>query len=77
WDLAEFLYFSGHYAGPFDPLPGVAELARCFIDGYLGGGGEGRHVADAAGLRYTKVFAPITLPRVIYTVARTCRRSAD
>jgi len=74
WDLAEFLYFSGHYAGPLDPLAGVAETTRCFIEGYVSGGGSRRRVAEAAQLRYTKVFTPLTLPRVIYTIAKTCRR---
>ena len=76
WDLAEFLYFSGHYTGPFDPLKSVAEVARRFIEGYLSGGGSRRHVAEAARLRYTKVFTPLTLPSVIYTIAKTCRSEA-
>jgi len=76
WDLAEFLYFSGHYARPLDPLAGVSEVARLFIEGYVGGGGSRRRVAEAAGLRYTKVFTPITLPQVIYAVAKACRREA-
>jgi len=76
WDLAEFLYFSGHYAGPLDPLTGVAEATRCFIEGYVCGGGSRRRVAEAARLRYTKVFTPLTLPQVIYTIAKTCRREA-
>lgn len=77
WDLAEFLYFSGHYAGPLDPLSSVADVARCFIGGYLGGGGSRRRVAEASSLRYTKVFTPITMPQVIYTIAKTCRREAE
>lgn len=76
WDLAEFLYFLGHYAGPLDSLQGVADLARRFIEGYLSGGGSRRRVTEAARLKYTKVFTPVTLPQAIYTVARTCRREA-
>lgn len=73
WDVAEFLYFSGHYAAPFTPLKGVVEVARCFIEGYLAGGGCERHVTEAARLRYTKVFTPLTLPNVINAIAKTCR----
>jgi len=76
WDLAEFLYFSGHYAGPLTPLTSVAEVARCFIEGYVAGGGCRGHVAEAARLRYTKVFTPLTLPSVINAIARTCRTEA-
>lgn len=73
WDLAEFLYFSGHYARPLDPLTGVAEMTRCFMEGYVEGGGSRRRLAEAAGIRYAKVFTPLTSPQVIYTIAKTCR----
>ena len=73
WDLAEFLYFSGHHAGPLDPVKGVVGVAQCFIDGYLSGGGSRQRVADAARLKYTKVFAPLVLPHVILAIAKTCR----
>ncbi|KON31282.1 hypothetical protein AC482_01290 [miscellaneous Crenarchaeota group-15 archaeon DG-45] len=76
WDLAEFLYFSGHYAGPFAPLHEVVEVARCFIEGYVAGGGDRRSAAEAARLRYTKVFTPIALPTVISAIAQTCREEA-
>jgi len=73
WDLAEFLYFSGRYAGPLDPMTGVAEMTRLFIDGYVDGGGSRHRFSKAAQLRYTKVFTPLTLLPVIYTIAKTCR----
>ncbi len=76
WDVAEFLLFSGHYAGVLDPLSGVAEYTRNFIRGYLAGGGDRRHVAKASELRYTRVFAPLTMPQVIYTIAKVCREEA-
>ncbi len=73
WDLAEFLYFSGHQAGPLDPVKGIVEVAQSFIDGYLSGGGSRQRVTDAARLKYTKVFAPLVLPHVIHAIAKTCR----
>ena len=73
WDLAEFLYFSGRYAGPLDPMTGVAEMTRLFIEGYVEGGGSRHRFSEAAQLRYTKVFTPLTLLPVIYTIAKTCR----
>ncbi len=76
WDVAEFLHFSGHYAGVLDLLSGVAEFTRSFIRGYLAGGGERRHVAEASELRYTRVFAPLTMPQVIYTIAKICQEEA-
>lgn len=77
WDLAEFLLFSGHYAGPLDKLSGVADVARSFVGGYTAGGGEREYVREAAELRYTRVFAPFTLPQVIYTIAKACRDLAS
>jgi hypothetical protein len=77
WDVAEFLYISGHYVGPLDPLKGMVDATQGFIDGYVGGGGEMRFVNDAAKLKYTKVFTPITLPQVIYVIAKTCRNQSE
>ncbi len=74
WDVAEFLYFMGRYAGPLDPLTGVAEMTRCFVGGYVDGGGSRHRFSEVARLRYTKVFTPLTLLPVIYTIAKTCRR---
>jgi len=76
WDLVEFLYFSGHYANTLDPLEGVIDLTKSFIAGYLEGGGDRRRFVEAARLKYTKVFTPLTLPHVIYTIAKTCRSEA-
>jgi tRNA A-37 threonylcarbamoyl transferase component Bud32 len=73
WDLAEFLLFSGHFVGLLDSLSGVSEFARSFLEGYIDGGGDRRHVAEASKLKYTRVFVPLTLPQVIYTVAKVCK----
>jgi hypothetical protein len=48
-------------------------LANGFLTGYIDGGGERRHVADASKIKYTRVFVPLTLPQVIYTVAKVCK----
>jgi tRNA A-37 threonylcarbamoyl transferase component Bud32 len=76
WDLVEFLYFSGHYANTLDPLEGVIDLTKSFIAGYLEAGGDRRRFVEAARLKYAKVFTPLTLPHVIYTIAKTCRSEA-
>lgn len=77
WDVAEFLYFSGHFARPLDPLTGVAEMTRCFIGGYLDGGGERSNVSEAVKMRYSKVFTPITLLPVIRTIVKGCRAETE
>lgn len=76
WDLAEFLYFTGHYADLRYPLESIAEITRIFIEGYLNGGGSRRNITEVSRLRYKKVFIPFTLPQVINTISKTCRRAS-
>lgn len=73
WDIAEFLYFSGHYVGPFNSTTGITEMTRCFLRGYINGGGKKESINEAASLRYSKVFTPITLPQILYTIVKTCK----
>lgn len=77
WDLAEFLYFMGHYADPLDPLDGVVKITSTFIEGYVNQGGDPKSFLEAARIRYAKTFAPITLPNVIYTISKTCKKRIE
>ncbi len=74
WDVAEFLYFSGRYANPLDPLEGAERLVELFAQGYLEGGGNVRTLREAGRLRYWKVLTPLVLPQVLYTISRSLRR---
>lgn len=76
WDLAEFMYYSGHYADPLDTAVNVVKVSESFIDGYLEGGGEASHVAEASRLRYAKLFTPIVPPQILLAISRTCRSRA-
>jgi len=73
WDVAEFLYFSGRYASPLDPLEGAERLVELFAQGYLEGGGSLEVLREAGRLRYWKVFTPLVLPQVLYTISRRLR----
>ena len=42
WDVAVFLYYSGHYLQPFYSNAKAEAVAKAFIAGYLKGGGN-RH----------------------------------
>jgi len=77
WDLAELLYYSGHYASISTNLEYVSDLAKMFTKGYLEGGGDPKKVAAIGGIQYTKVFSLFTLPQVIYTISKTCREEAS
>ena len=74
WDVAEFLYYSGHYISPI-ANPDAAELiTKAFIQGYLAGDGKKEVIKKAWTAQYTKVFSIFTPPHVIFTISNICRR---
>ena len=77
WDIAEFLYYSGHYVFPLSSTDMIEFMARKFIEGYLEGGGKKETVRNAASPRYTKVFSIFTPPHVILTISNLCRKVND
>jgi len=74
WDIAEFLYYSGHYVPPLAPTDRIELLAKTFIAGYLEGGGRGESVKKTASPRYTKVFSIFTQLHVILAISNVCRK---
>jgi len=75
WDIAEFLYYSGHYVSAFADPHGVELIAESFIRSYLRAGGNVKTVKNAANTKYTKVFSLFAFPRVMVTLSNTCRRA--
>ena len=71
WDIAEFLYYSGHYAS-VAPVEAVKTIAKEFTGGYLGSGGRIRNIKKARSPRYVKVFSFFTPPRVLTVISDTC-----
>ncbi len=74
WDIAEFLYYSGHYASPISPADSAELIATEFIKGYLEAGGEKETVKKAGSPRYTKVFSIFTPPHVILAISNVCKK---
>ena len=74
WDIAEFLYYSGHYSPPMSSANGACVIARNFIEGYLEAGGKKETVKKAASTKYTKVFSVFTPPHVILAISNICQR---
>jgi tRNA A-37 threonylcarbamoyl transferase component Bud32 len=74
WDIAEFLYYSGHYSPPMSSTNAVSVIARNFIEGYLEAGGKKETVKKAASARYTKVFSVFTPPHVLFTISSICQK---
>ena len=77
WDVAEFLYYSGHYVFPLSSTDVVEFITRNFIEGYLEGGGKKETVKSAGSPRYTKVFGIFTPPHVILAISNLCRKVND
>jgi len=75
WDVAEFLYYAGHYCSPFASIRSVELVAKTFVDGYLEAGGDVCVVRKAASPKYTKVFSVFTLPHIMFVISSICRKT--
>ena len=74
WDIAEFLYYSGHYSPPMSSAKAACIIAINFIEGYLEAGGKKEYVKKAASTKYTKVFSIFTPPHVTLAISNICQK---
>lgn len=72
WDIAEFLYYSGHYG--VGASGGLHEFVRSYIEGYSQIG-DVNSLRKAAGLNYLKVFSFWTPPPIIREISQTLSRA--
>jgi len=72
WDVAELLYYSGHYSRKPIPSGGLNELVKGFIKGYSKHGAKSE-LRKAAGVRYVKVFSIWTPAPVLLEISRMLR----
>lgn len=70
WDIAEFLYFSGHFGSHY--TGGIKDFVKCFIDGYCIQGQKGI-LRKASNFRYSRVFLGWTAPPIIQSIASTLK----
>ncbi len=77
WDIAEFLYYSGHYMQPLQNNGAAEALTEAFIKGYLKGGGDLKNIQKAESAKYTRVFSVFTMPSIILAIANTIRRTKE
>lgn len=78
WDIAEFLYYSGHYLQQLyapDNKVKAQLIADAFIRGYLSGGGNVNNIKKAADNKYTRIFSVFTLPVVLKTISNACKNA--
>jgi len=75
WDVAVFLYYSGHYIQPFNDGNVKAEsLTRAFIDGYLKGGGNIDDIRKAGITKYARIFSIWTMWGIISAISNVCKK---
>ena len=74
WDIAEFLYYSGHYSPLMSSTKAASIISRNFIEGYLEAGGEKELIKKAASPRYTKVFSIFTPPQILFAISSICKK---
>jgi thiamine kinase-like enzyme len=72
WDVAELLYYSGHYSRNPIPSRGLIDLMGGFIRGYSKRGGISE-LKKAAGVRYVKVFSVWTPAPVLLEISKMLR----
>jgi len=75
WDIAVFLYYSGHYVPPLYSNGKAEIIAKAFIDGYLRGGGDAGDIRKAGLPKYTRVFSVFTMPATILAIANVCKKT--
>lgn len=69
WDIAEFLYYIGHYTPPLIGVRKAELIAKAFLKGYLEAGGDLKAVKAAGKPKYTKVFSVFVFPHVIFAIS--------
>ena len=75
WDVAEFLYYTGHEIPPFTEASRIEQIAESFVLGYLKAGGDTKVVKSAGGPKYTKVFSVFTFPHIMFILSNVCRKA--
>ncbi|MGD9131185.1 MAG: lipopolysaccharide kinase InaA family protein [Candidatus Bathyarchaeota archaeon] len=74
WDIAEFLYYSGHHSPSMVSTNAASIIAKNFLEGYLEAGGKKETVKKAASARYTKVFSVFTPPHILLAISNICQK---
>lgn len=69
WDIAELMFYAGHYCTRPLPPPALRELVEAFVRGYLRKG-KAEELRKATIVRHAKAFSVWTAPAVILEISR-------
>ena len=70
WDIAELLFYTGHYCSRPAGTASLRQLVEAFVDGYLQKG-KSVELRKAAAVKHAKAFSIWTPPPVILEISRT------
>ncbi len=73
WDVAEFLFFCGHYL-QLNSESKAEAIVKAFIKGYLFAGGDFSVIKAVGATKYTRVFSIYILPSVLLAMVNICRK---
>ena len=77
WDVAVFLYYSGHYLQPLYSNDKAESIARAFVRGYLKAGGDASVIKKAGTSKYTRIFSVFTMPSIILAMSNFCKKAEE
>ena len=76
WDIAEFLFYTGHYFTSISSMEAVKMVTTEFVKGYMETGGSVMSVKSSCSARYVKVFSFFTPPHILITILNACKEIA-
>jgi tRNA A-37 threonylcarbamoyl transferase component Bud32 len=76
WDVAELLFYTGHYCTRPIAMPALREIVQAFARGYLQKG-EAEELRKAAAVKHAKAFSIWTPPPVMLEISRILRAAKD
>lgn len=75
WDVAELLFYTGHYSRNPTPSRGLSQIAEAFTKGYLRKG-RSAVLKQAASVRYAKAFSFWTPAPVMLEISRILQEAS-
>jgi tRNA A-37 threonylcarbamoyl transferase component Bud32 len=75
WDIAELLFYAGHYSASTQPTRGLSRMVEAFAEGYLLKG-QPRELKQAAALRYVKTFSLWTPAPIILEISKALHEAS-
>ena len=77
WDVAEFLYYAGHYVPSVSSAEAFKAVAEAFVRGYIEAGGIYEAVKEAPSVKFVRIFSIFTPPQVIEVIYEVCEGARE